>query len=116
MKATQENGAWETYNVSGGNSKYLKTGYPASMMPSMGRPSNISARIKNFSKTFFTPLPASFDEFLKSQIHHVLGFIILYFFSETIYNNHENTKFKYGFRVFAISCFRDVFLVLVYPG
>jgi len=91
----------------------------------MGSPNSIEARIKNFSKTFFTPLPASFDEFLKSKIHQV--FSILYFFGKTIYNNHENTpvkqamprdmrkkestKLKYGFRVFAISCFRDVFLV-----
>jgi hypothetical protein len=49
-------------------------------------------------------------------------------YRQAFYNNHENTpvkqamprdmrkkestKFKYGFRVFAISCFRDVFLVI----
>jgi len=58
----------------------------------MGSPNSIDARIKNFSKTFFTPLPVSCDEFLKSQIHQALGFVILCFFGKTIYNNHENTK------------------------
>jgi len=92
----------------------------------MGSPNSIEARMKNFRKTLFTPLPASCDEILKNKIHQV--FSILYFFGKTINNNHENTpvkqamprdmrkkestKFKYGFRVFAISCFRDVFLVI----
>jgi len=56
----------------------------------MGSPNSIEARMKNFSKTFFTPLPASCDEILKNKIHQV--FNILYFFGKTTYNNHENTK------------------------
>jgi len=55
--AIQEKGACLIYCVSGGNSRYLAIGKPIASMPSIGNPSNIPARIKNFIMNLFMLIP-----------------------------------------------------------